>query len=35
MRAIFALPAFIEWDAAAQAESGHYAATDAFAGNQV
>jgi glutathione S-transferase len=35
MRAIFALPAFVEWDAAAQAESGHYAATDAFAGNQI
>jgi glutathione S-transferase len=35
MRAIFSLPAFIEWDAAALAETGRYAATDAFAGNQV
>lgn len=35
MQAIFALSAFIEWDAAAQAELGRYAATDAFAGNQV
>jgi glutathione S-transferase len=35
MRAIFALPAFVEWDAAALAEVGHYAATDAFAGNQI
>lgn len=34
MRSIFALPEFGEWQAAAQAEAGRYAATDAFAGNQ-
>ena len=34
MRTIFALPAFVEWDAAALAEAGRYAATDAYAGNQ-
>jgi glutathione S-transferase len=31
MQAIFALPEFAEWDAAAVAESGVYAATDKFA----
>lgn len=35
MQTIFALPAMREWDAAALAEVGRYAATDAYAGNQV
>ncbi len=35
MQTILALPAVQEWDAAALDEIGRYAATDAYAGNQV
>jgi len=35
MQTIFGLPAMREWDAAALDEIGRYAATDAYAGNQV